>query len=191
RQDICCTGRPRRPRGTSPTRTGVYPTISSATTSGGRSCPPGGSASMRVGRCGSGPAGWPGPPPGGESVPVSCAADPASGPAGPGPARDTGGMRALVIAAHLMLGAGWLGAMSYSLFMVQPKAARYFGADDDAHEEFVTALANGARWKVVGLLAAITATGVLLAVWAPHRTTGWWAGLVVKVGLLAVASPVC
>ena len=99
-------------------------------------------------------------------------------------------MRALVIAAHLLLGAGWLGAMSYSLFMVQPKAARYFDADDDAHEQFVTALANGARWKVVGLLAAITATGVLLAVWAPHRTTGWWAGLVVKVGLLLVASRV-
>jgi hypothetical protein len=33
-------------------------------------------------------------------------------------------MRALVIAAHLLLGAGWLGAMSYSLFMVQPNAAR-------------------------------------------------------------------
>ena len=99
-------------------------------------------------------------------------------------------MRALVIAAHLLLGAGWLGAMSYSLFMVQPKAARYFRDDDDAHEEFVTTLANGARWKVIGLLAAVAATGVALAVWAPHRTAGWWAGLAAKVALLLAASAV-
>jgi hypothetical protein len=97
-------------------------------------------------------------------------------------------MRALLIAAHLLLGVGWLGAMSYSLFMVQPKAARYFAGDDDAHEEFVTTLANGARWKVVGLLAAIAATGAALAVWSPHRTGGWWAGVAAKTGLLAAAS---
>jgi hypothetical protein len=99
-------------------------------------------------------------------------------------------MRSLVIAAHLLLGAGWLGAMSYSLFMVQPKAARYFRDDDDAQEEFVTTLANGARWKVIGLLATIAATGVALAVWAPHRTTGWWAGVAAKVALLLAASGV-
>jgi hypothetical protein len=99
-------------------------------------------------------------------------------------------MRALVIAAHLLLGAGWLGAMSYSLFMVQPKAARYFRDDDDAQEEFVTMLANGARWKVIGLLAAIAATGAALAVWAPHRTGGWWAGVAAKIALLVAASAV-
>jgi hypothetical protein len=99
-------------------------------------------------------------------------------------------MRALVIAAHLLLGAGWLGAMSYSLFMVQPKAARYFRADDDAHEEFVTTLASGARWKVVGLLAALAATGVVLALLAPGRTAGWWAGIAAKAGLLLLASAV-
>ncbi len=97
-------------------------------------------------------------------------------------------MRALVIAAHLLLGVGWLGAMSYSVFMVQPKAARYFRGDDDAHEEFVTTLANGARWKVVGLLSAIAATGVALAVWATQRTTGWWVGVAAKTGLLLLAS---
>jgi hypothetical protein len=99
-------------------------------------------------------------------------------------------MRALVIAAHLFLGVGWLGAMSYSLFMVQPKAARYFAADDEAHEDFLTTLANGARWKVVGLLAALAATGVVLALTATGRTAGWWAGVAAKTGLLLAASGV-
>jgi hypothetical protein len=99
-------------------------------------------------------------------------------------------MRPLVIAAHLLLGVGWLGAMSYSLFMVQPKAARYFREDDDAHEDFVTTLANGARWKVIGLLSAIAASGVVLAVWSTDRTGGWWAAVVAKTALLAAASGV-
>jgi hypothetical protein len=100
------------------------------------------------------------------------------------------GMRALVIAAHLFLGVGWLGAMSYSLFMVQPKAARYFAADGDAHEDFLTTLAHGARWKVVGLIAALAATGVIAAVTAADRTTGWWVGIAAKAALLLAASGV-
>jgi hypothetical protein len=99
-------------------------------------------------------------------------------------------MRALVIAAHLFLGVGWLGAMSYSLFMVQPKAARYFAGDDDAHEDFLTTLANGARWRVVGLLTALAATGVALAFTAHGRTGWWWAGIGAKVALLLAASAV-
>jgi hypothetical protein len=100
------------------------------------------------------------------------------------------GMRALIVAAHLFLGVGWLGAMSYSLFMVQPKAARYFRDDDDAHEDFLTTLANGARWKVVGLLVVIAATGVLLVVTAPARTGWWWAGVAAKTALFLVAGAV-
>lgn len=99
-------------------------------------------------------------------------------------------MRALVIAAHLFLGVGWLGAMSYSLFMVQPKAARYFASDDEAHEDFLTTLAHGARWKVVGLIAALAATGVLLTVLATDRDAGWWAGVAAKSALLLAASGV-
>jgi hypothetical protein len=99
-------------------------------------------------------------------------------------------MRALLIAAHLFLGVGWLGAMSYSLFMVQPKAARYFAADDDAHEDFLTTLANGARWKVIGLLAVLAGSGVALAFTAHDRTGWWWAGVAGKAALLVAASGV-
>src|SRR5882724_5063420 len=97
------------------------------------------------------------------------------------------GMRALIVAAHLFLGVGWLGAMSYSLFMVQPKAARYFASDDQAHEDFLTTLAHGARWKVVGLLAVIAASGVLLVFTAHGRTGWWWAGVAAKTALFLVA----
>jgi hypothetical protein len=94
----------------------------------------------------------------------------------------------VLMAGHLLLGAGWLGAMGYSLFVLQPKSARYFGADDERHEEFVTSVADGARWKVVGLLAAMALTGVLLVPLAGDRTAWWWTAVAAKTGLLALAA---
>jgi hypothetical protein len=99
--------------------------------------------------------------------------------------RDLG--TAALLAGHLLLGAGWFGAMAYSLFVLQPKAARYFATDDAEHETFLTTLADGARWKVVGLLAAVAGTGAGLAALAGHRSGWWWALLAAKVGLLAAA----
>jgi len=92
-----------------------------------------------------------------------------------------------VAGLHAFIGIGWFGAMAYSLFIVQPKVARFF-ADDEAEEEFVTFLAHGARWKVVGLLAALAGSGGLLVLLAHHRTGWWWAGVGVKTALLTVAA---
>jgi hypothetical protein len=101
--------------------------------------------------------------------------------------RDLG--TAALVAGHLLLGAGWFGAMSYSLFVLQPKAARYF-TDDDEHEAFLTTIADGARWKVVGLLAALAATGAGLILLATDRSGWWWAVVAAKIALLAVAAAV-
>jgi hypothetical protein len=97
---------------------------------------------------------------------------------------------AALVAGHLLLGVGWFGAMGYSLFVLQPKAARYFAADDDAHEYFLTTLAHGARWKVVGVLAALAATGAGLALLAGSRSGWWWLAVGAKAALLALAAAV-
>lgn len=71
--------------------------------------------------------------------------------------------------AHLTIASVWLGSMSYSLTVVQPKVASYFGGADEARrEEFLTTLAQGNRWKVVGLIAGIVGTGLVVALGSPH-----------------------
>ncbi|MDG6102641.1 hypothetical protein Daura_42030 [Dactylosporangium aurantiacum] len=68
----------------------------------------------------------------------------------------------LLLTAHLGLAAMWCGSMGYSLLVVQPKVAR-FGFDDDRLEEFLTLLAQGNRWKVVPIVAALLATAAAVA----------------------------
>ncbi|WP_238016074.1 hypothetical protein KZZ52_49720 [Dactylosporangium sp. AC04546] len=67
---------------------------------------------------------------------------------------------AAIVTLHLALAAVWAGAMSYSLLVVQPRAARFF-TDDDRLEEFLMTLAHGNRWRVVGLIAALLVTGAI------------------------------
>jgi hypothetical protein len=98
-------------------------------------------------------------------------------------------VRAVLLAVHVVTGVGWLGAMGYSLFLVQPKAARFFGGDDDRHEDFLVTLAHGNRWRVVGLLAALAASGVGLAALGDHGAR-WWAGVAAQSVLFAVAGAV-
>ena len=57
----------------------------------------------------------------------------------------------------------WLGSMSYSLAVVQPKVATFF-PDADEREPFLVLLAHGNRWKVVGLVAVLSVTGLAVAV---------------------------
>src|SRR5690348_9065332 len=80
--------------------------------------------------------------------------------------------------------------MSYSLFVVQPRAERLLG---EGYERLAQSLAAGQRWKVLGLMAALTASGglllavVLAAEPAGHRDAGWWTAFGVHAGLLVLA----
>ncbi|GAB3858383.1 hypothetical protein ACFPIJ_19220 [Dactylosporangium cerinum] len=67
-----------------------------------------------------------------------------------------------LLTVHLALAAMWCGSMGYSLLVVQPKVAR-FGFDDDRLEDFLTLLAQGNRWKVVPIIAALLVTGAGVA----------------------------
>jgi hypothetical protein len=89
-------------------------------------------------------------------------------------------MTDLLLVVHLTLAAIWMGAMGYSLTVVQPKVDRFF-PDEEQREEFLLLLAHGNRWKVVGLIAALVSTGVTLAV----LVSGWYAVSVVLYGIAA------
>jgi hypothetical protein len=67
-----------------------------------------------------------------------------------------------LLTVHLALAAMWCGSMGYSLVVVQPKVTR-FGFDDERLEDFLTLLAQGNRWKVVPIIAALLVTGAGLA----------------------------
>jgi Flp pilus assembly protein TadB len=80
-------------------------------------------------------------------------------------------MTGVVAIVHAGLAAAWVGGMAYSLFVVRPKLKRYFGADEGGREALTTVIASGNRWKVVGLIAAIALTGVVLLVLESEH---WW-----------------
>ncbi|MEV6610869.1 hypothetical protein [Kutzneria sp. NPDC051319] len=86
----------------------------------------------------------------------------------------------MLLVAHLVIAAIWLGSMSYSLTVVQPKVDRFF-LDEEQREEFLVLLAHGNRWKVVGLVAALVLSGIALAV----LVTPWYAVSVVLYGIAA------
>ena len=79
-------------------------------------------------------------------------------------------MTVVVAIVHAGLAAAWVGGMAYSLFVVQPKVKKYFGADREAREALTTVIASGNRWKVLGLIAAIALSGAVLLV--TERETG-------------------
>jgi hypothetical protein len=85
---------------------------------------------------------------------------------------------------HLTIAAIWLGSMTYSLNVVQPKVARFF-ADDQRREEFLVRLAHGNRRPVVGLIGALLLTAAGVSATAPRAAA---IGYGVVLGLYAVAA---
>ena len=85
---------------------------------------------------------------------------------------------------HLTVAAAWAGSMAYSLVVVQPKVAAFFGADA-RQEEFLTVLAQGNRWRVIGLIAVLLVSGIGVVV---TTSTAAVVGFAVAVGLDAVAA---
>lgn len=69
----------------------------------------------------------------------------------------------LLHVGHLGLAGIWLGAMAYSLLVVQPRAARFFGSEAE-HEEFLLTLGAGNRRPVLAVLAGLVVTGALIPV---------------------------
>jgi Flp pilus assembly protein TadB len=96
-------------------------------------------------------------------------------------------MRFLLLLAHTGTGALWLGSMTYSLFVVQPRLARVL-RDPARVEDVYRELAAGNRWRVVGLIGVLGVSGAGLLAIAPGRTGLWWAAIVAKAVLWLIAA---
>jgi Flp pilus assembly protein TadB len=96
-------------------------------------------------------------------------------------------MGSFIVLVHLGVGALWLGAMAYSLRIVQPRVARLF-ADPERAEEVYREFATGNRWPVLGLIGTLAVSGVILVLLAPERDAWWWAVVAAKAVLLLAAS---
>jgi Flp pilus assembly protein TadB len=92
---------------------------------------------------------------------------------------------ALIAIIHAGLAAAWVGGMTYSLFVVQPKLKKYFGPRADDREHLTAVIASGNRYKVLGLIGVIAATGVALVL-LDHRH--WWIHALKAVLLLAATA---
>lgn len=95
---------------------------------------------------------------------------------------------AVIRFVHVIASAGLLGAMGYSIGVVQPRARRFFENAKD-FEEFTAFISHGARWKMLGTLALIALTGALLIIFHSHQAAhGWLALIAAKVGILLIAT---
>jgi hypothetical protein len=66
---------------------------------------------------------------------------------------------------------------------------RYFDSPQAA-EDAATFVAAGARWKVIGVIAAIAVSGAALVLLRAGHSTWWWMAIGAKVVLLIAASAV-
>lgn len=96
-------------------------------------------------------------------------------------------MSFLLLVVHLGAAVAWLGAMGYSLFVVQPRIARAL-PDPVRAEELYRELGAGNRWPVVGLIAVLAVSGAGLIIVHDGRSYGWWLAVGGKALLLAAAA---
>lgn len=94
---------------------------------------------------------------------------------------------ALIVGVHVLGGGVWIGAMAFSVFVLHPRAERFF-AGSSTFEDLLFTVVHGARWKVVAGIAAIVGSGVALALLRSGPAGAAWDAIVVaKVALLGVS----
>jgi hypothetical protein len=88
-------------------------------------------------------------------------------------------VEAALLGVHVLGGGVWVGAMVFSIFILQPRAEQFFRREAD-FEDFIFSVVHGARWKVFSGIVAILLSGIGLAVWPGHAIVGdsaAWQGL--------------
>ena len=89
---------------------------------------------------------------------------------------------------HALAGAAWLGAMLYSLVVLHPRAAVFFG-DIKELEAFLITVSAGARWKVLGACGLVFASGMGLTIvnWPADASPAWQGVVLLKLALFLAA----
>lgn len=88
---------------------------------------------------------------------------------------------ALVAFVHLLGGGVWIGAVGFNVFVLHPRAEKFF-AEPGRFEDFVFTVVSGMRWWVVAGIAMLAGAGVELL---RLRALSLDAVLLAKIGLLA------
>ena len=93
--------------------------------------------------------------------------------------------RALILGVHVLGGGVWIGAMAFSVFVLHPRAEKFF-AGSSTFEDLLFTVVHGARWKVVAGIVGIVASGVALTLAGSGPGVGpmWTAIVAAKVALL-------
>ena len=94
-------------------------------------------------------------------------------------------LAALRIGVHVTGGGVWLGAMVFSIFVLHPRAERFFARAAD-FEDLLFTVVHGARWKVLSGALAIVLSGVALVLITPGAGPLWTGLVAAKVALLAL-----
>jgi Flp pilus assembly protein TadB len=96
----------------------------------------------------------------------------------------------VLVLVHAGVAALWGGSMAYSLLVVQQRLPAMLGEppDEERLEDAHRVLAQGNRWPVAGLIAALWLTGAALVAVHPGDSAVWWAAVAAKAALLAAAS---
>lgn len=99
-------------------------------------------------------------------------------------------LRLVLGLVHVGVAAAWLGAMAYSLAVVQPTAARFFPTRS-SFEDFAVSMAAGARPKVLAMIGTLAGSGVGVTVVELVDTddpSGAWLAVVFVKAVVLVAA---
>jgi uncharacterized membrane protein len=87
---------------------------------------------------------------------------------------------AAVALVHVIGGGVWIGAVGFNVFVLHPRAERFFAAPGQ-FEEFVFTVVSGMRWWVVAGIAMLAGAGLELV---RLRGLSFDALMLAKIGLL-------
>lgn len=96
-------------------------------------------------------------------------------------------VRFLLLVVHVLIAVLWLGSMSYSLFVVQPRIRRVL-PDPVRAEEVYRELGAGNRWPVMGAIVGLALTGAGLTIIHSGGSLGWWLTTGAQALLLGAAA---
>lgn len=94
---------------------------------------------------------------------------------------------AFVAGVHAIGGGVWIGAVAFNLFVLTPRAQRWFRVSAE-HEDFVFTVVQGLRWPVLAGALAVVGTGC----WRWQTALGdpvdpWQAIMLLKFGCAVVS----
>ncbi len=89
---------------------------------------------------------------------------------------------AIIAFVHVLGGGVWIGAVGFNVFVLHPRAEKFF-AESGHFEDFVLTVVNGMRWWVVAGIALLAGAGVELL---RLRALTLDAVLLAKIALLTI-----